>query len=234
MRSPQPEHLAIGRRSTTIGPASRRYIGNVNGISRSAPQFGQQSFGLSGIRLGIACDFPCREVCPPTLIMMRRRLGSRPCGGVPIERGTGELSNEPRATTLPARPAQHCAATRSAGGHHTEGVPIATPSESLRGASWLRNAVHKFTPWRRTSTPWLTVRRCDSRRVSRDLAERVGFEPTVAINHTAFRERHLQPLGHLSGSDEYRMGRGRRPRATIGSCGCIVRAGWSIRSRFVC
>ncbi len=31
-----------------------------------------------------------------------------------------------------------------------------------------------------------------------DLAERVGFEPTRAINPTAFRERHLQPLGHLS------------------------------------
>ena len=30
------------------------------------------------------------------------------------------------------------------------------------------------------------------------LAERVGFEPTVAVNHTAFRERHLKPLGHLS------------------------------------
>jgi len=30
------------------------------------------------------------------------------------------------------------------------------------------------------------------------LAERVGFEPTVAFDHTAFRERHLQPLGHLS------------------------------------
>jgi hypothetical protein len=38
------------------------------------------------------------------------------------------------------------------------------------------------------------------------LAERVGFEPTVAINHTAFRERHLQPLGHLSGSVEYTGG----------------------------
>ena len=36
------------------------------------------------------------------------------------------------------------------------------------------------------------------------MAERVGFEPTVAINHTAFRERHLQPLGHLSGRVEYR------------------------------
>ena len=32
----------------------------------------------------------------------------------------------------------------------------------------------------------------------RSVAERVGFEPTVAVNHTAFRERHLKPLGHLS------------------------------------
>ena len=30
------------------------------------------------------------------------------------------------------------------------------------------------------------------------LAERVGFEPTEAQHLTAFRERHLQPLGHLS------------------------------------
>jgi hypothetical protein len=30
------------------------------------------------------------------------------------------------------------------------------------------------------------------------LAERVGFEPTEAHHLTAFRERHLQPLGHLS------------------------------------
>ena len=29
-------------------------------------------------------------------------------------------------------------------------------------------------------------------------AERVGFEPTEAQHLTAFRERHLQPLGHLS------------------------------------
>src|SRR2546422_7754429 len=32
-----------------------------------------------------------------------------------------------------------------------------------------------------------------------DTAERVGFEPT-RLTPTAFRERHLQPLGHLSGS----------------------------------
>jgi hypothetical protein len=32
-------------------------------------------------------------------------------------------------------------------------------------------------------------------------AERAGFEPAVAINHTAFREQHLKPLGHLSARD---------------------------------
>ncbi len=30
------------------------------------------------------------------------------------------------------------------------------------------------------------------------MAEGVGFEPTVSEAHTAFRERHHQPLGHLS------------------------------------
>ena len=30
------------------------------------------------------------------------------------------------------------------------------------------------------------------------LAETVGFEPTVAINHTTFRVLHLRPLGHVS------------------------------------
>jgi hypothetical protein len=29
------------------------------------------------------------------------------------------------------------------------------------------------------------------------VAERAGFEPAV-LSHTAFRERHLKPLGHLS------------------------------------
>jgi hypothetical protein len=33
------------------------------------------------------------------------------------------------------------------------------------------------------------------------VAERVGFEPTRAINPTAFRERHLKPLGHLSATN---------------------------------
>ncbi len=31
------------------------------------------------------------------------------------------------------------------------------------------------------------------------MAERVGFEPTIPVRDTAFRERRLQPLGHLSG-----------------------------------
>ncbi len=38
------------------------------------------------------------------------------------------------------------------------------------------------------------------------LAERVGFEPTEAHHLTAFRERHLQPLGHLSKPMKYTNG----------------------------
>lgn len=30
------------------------------------------------------------------------------------------------------------------------------------------------------------------------MAVTVGFEPTVAINHTSFREMHLRPLGHVT------------------------------------
>ena len=47
-----------------------------------------------------------------------------------------------------------------------------------------------------------------------DVAERVGFEPTV-LSHTAFRERHHQPLGHLSAREdtsELRSTRARRSR----------------------
>ena len=33
------------------------------------------------------------------------------------------------------------------------------------------------------------------------MAERAGFEPTV-LSHTAFRERHHQPLGHLSAGED--------------------------------
>src|SRR5580704_2721633 len=53
MRSPHPEHFAIGRRNCTSTPDSRWYIGNVKGMSRSAPQPGQRRFGVSGSRLGI-------------------------------------------------------------------------------------------------------------------------------------------------------------------------------------
>ena len=37
------------------------------------------------------------------------------------------------------------------------------------------------------------------------MAERVGFEPTVAERNTAFRERHHQPLGHLSQLRDYTL-----------------------------
>jgi hypothetical protein len=41
------------------------------------------------------------------------------------------------------------------------------------------------------------------------VAERVGFEPTIPVRDTAFRERRLQPLGHLSGvcADFYQITR---------------------------
>ncbi len=64
--------------------------------------------------------------------------------------------------------------------------------------------------------------RTDRPSVRSELAERVGFEPTL-LSQTAFRERHHQPLGHLSaredssGRPELRSGRRRRaprpPRA---------------------
>src|SRR5690554_4072114 len=34
------------------------------------------------------------------------------------------------------------------------------------------------------------------------VAVAVGFEPTVAMNHTAFRVLHLRPLGHATSPDE--------------------------------
>ncbi len=39
------------------------------------------------------------------------------------------------------------------------------------------------------------------RPAGRPAAERAGFEPAVARHHTAFREQHLKPLGHLSARD---------------------------------
>ena len=49
------------------------------------------------------------------------------------------------------------------------------------------------------------------------LAERVGFEPTV-LSHTAFRERHLQPLGHLSAAESSK-GTPSRPSGRRGPAG---------------
>ncbi len=42
------------------------------------------------------------------------------------------------------------------------------------------------------------------------MAERAGFEPAVAMNHTAFREQHLKPLGHLSNFANYSKANGVR------------------------
>ena len=51
------------------------------------------------------------------------------------------------------------------------------------------------------------------------VAERAGFEPAV-LSHTAFRERHHQPLGHLSaGEDTKRRRPGPMPGARSGQRG---------------
>jgi hypothetical protein len=44
------------------------------------------------------------------------------------------------------------------------------------------------------------------------VAERAGFEPAV-LSHTAFRERHHQPLGHLSAAEDTK---GRRRDRRLG------------------
>src|SRR3990172_11262575 len=50
------------------------------------------------------------------------------------------------------------------------------------------------------------------------VAERVGFEPTV-LSHTAFRERHLQPLGHLSVAESSKGSTGTIPRSVTARSG---------------
>ena len=47
----------------------------------------------------------------------------------------------------------------------------------------------------------------------RSVAERAGFEPAV-LSHTAFRERHHQPLGHLSAREDTKPG-DRDPQAMV-------------------
>ena len=69
-------------------------------------------------------------------------------------------------------------------------------------------------PSERTSMVRERGRGADNARIGRPpcayMAERVGFEPTV-LAHTAFRERHLQPLGHLSARED---NKGRRSGLT--------------------
>ena len=42
-----------------------------------------------------------------------------------------------------------------------------------------------------------------------EMAERVGFEPTVGGAYAGFQDRYLQPLGHLSSLAYYSMRRSR-------------------------
>ena len=47
-----------------------------------------------------------------------------------------------------------------------------------------------------------------------EMAERAGFEPAV-LSHTAFRERHHQPLGHLSAGEDTKRAWSGRPRPSV-------------------
>lgn len=84
-------------------------------------------------------------------------------------------------------------------------TPIAVSHQQPSGCVGIAFGVAEgegFEPSRRSSR----LRDFQSRALGRTMrpfhastgAERVGFEPTEAMNLTAFRERHLQPLGHLS------------------------------------
>ncbi len=53
------------------------------------------------------------------------------------------------------------------------------------------------------------------------VAERAGFEPAV-LSHTAFRERHHQPLGHLSAGEDTKP-RGRAPIWVADAAGPVRR-----------
>jgi hypothetical protein len=61
------------------------------------------------------------------------------------------------------------------------------------------------SPFGDTRSPGVPVRPLQhlSARVNLPLAERVGFEPTLRKPETAFRERHHQPLGHLSKASRF-------------------------------
>ncbi len=59
------------------------------------------------------------------------------------------------------------------------------------------------------------------------MAERVGFEPT-RLAPTAFRERHLQPLGHLSVRRSITMA----SRERVSAVGCLFEAALLLGLRF--
>ena len=91
----------------------------------------------------------------------------------------------PSATRRPFRPLQH----RSHCRHSTH----------RQGNHRLR--VHPRSPPHTTNEPWSLHDQGSHKTI---VAVAAGFEPAVAINHTAFRVLHLRPLGHATA--DYRSG----------------------------
>ena len=91
----------------------------------------------------------------------------------------------PSATRHPFRPLQHrphcCHSTHRQGNHRL----------------W----VHPRRPPHTTNEPWSLHDQGSHKTI---VAVAAGFEPAVAINHTAFRVLHLRPLGHATA--DYRSG----------------------------
>ena len=148
---------------------------------------------LDGLALGLTFGRRLRPVPPPEPhdpVIRRARprvkaalltIGHHPkaCFGRALQWRRGWDSNpRERFPPLPAFQASlfSHSSTSPRGGHRT-------------GASWLSSAATTDV------TRWL----CPGVRgiVWRPVAERVGFEPT-RLSSTCFRDRRLQPLGHLS------------------------------------
>ena len=148
----------------------------------------------------------------------RGALGPRPlapkraCGG---EGGIRTRDGLPR-TAFPVRrhsPLGDLSPTEVDRSHFEDGEPSApveggpVPRRDAHdarryGGPWEGSAEHRSE---RTSRCVSEERRATTRpgtvRSTERVAERAGFEPAV-LSHTAFRERHHQPLGHLSAGED--------------------------------
>ena len=124
-----------------------------------------------------------------------RRLKSEPFGGDPSRQAVRLLAEEGRSPVFVGRFARSTGSGGRLRGGGGEG-----------GIRTLDGLPHTAFPVPRPR-PLGDLSAGDDGPDQWEMAERVGFEPTV-LSHTAFRERHLQPLGHLSAARGYQAARG--------------------------